>query len=106
MSRTYRRNKEKAPDWVTRNWDFSFTGFHWLVIPLEGKEAKKSISKWHSDAGYHGDYGDCPKWFNKLYHIIPERREAKRLQHKVLKLEDYEDAPEFPLCHGRTEYFW
>ena len=105
MSRTYRRKKDNAPDWVIRDWTFA-KGRYWLWVPLVGKAAKKERAKWHSDAGYHGDYGECPKWFNKLYHIIPERREAKRVQHKILRLLDYEDAPEFPLCHGRTEYYW
>ena len=106
MSRTYRRRKDKAPDWVHRDWD----NWNWgeVVHPpdLIGDALKKEVSKWHSDAGYHSDYGDCPKWFNKLFHIIPERRAAKRLQNKVLRLADYEDAPEFPLCHGKTEYYW
>ena len=105
MSRTYRRRMDKAPDWVALDWEARISIYpYWSKHT--GKDLKREVSKWHSDAGYHGDYGDCPKWFNKLYHIIPERREAKRLQHKVLSLVDYDDAPEFPLCHGRTEYYW
>ena len=105
MSRTYRRKTDKAPDWVMRDWSFC-TGRYWTWVPLQGKEAKKEVTKWHSDAGYHGDYGDMPRWFNKLYHIRPARAEARRLQHKVLSLLDYEDSPEFPLWPGKTEYYW
>jgi hypothetical protein len=109
MSRTYRRSKDKAPNWVTKNWEWnnSITGIFWIAPPLTGKAAKKEVSKWHSDAGWHNeDYNGFPKWFNKLHHIIPERREAKRVQRKVLELIDYEDSPEFPLCRGKTEYYW
>ena len=107
MSRTYRRRKEKAPEWVTRDWEVVREPvWHCVPFQITGKEAKKEVSKWHSDTGYHGDYGDCPRWFNKLYHIIPARREAKRLQRQVIKLIDYEDSPEFPLWPGRTEYYW
>jgi hypothetical protein len=106
MSRTYRRNKEKAPEWVTRDWDNWSWGEAIHPPDLTGKAAQREVSKWHSDSGWHGNYSECPKWFNKLYHIIPERREAKRLQRKVLRLDDYEDSPEFPLVHERTEYYW
>ena len=107
MSRTYRRRHDPAPDWVTRDWKVVREPV-WHMVPFQitGKEAKKEISKWHSDTGYHCDYGDCPRWFNKLYHIIPARREAKRLQKQITRLMDYEDSPEFPLWPGKTEYFW
>lgn len=107
MSRTKRRRTDKTPDWVTRDWEVvNEPGCYMRSFQITGKEAKKEISKWHSDTGYHSDYGDCPRWFNKLYHIIPARREAKRLQRQVIRLIDYEDSPEFPLWPGRTEYYW
>ena len=107
MSRTKRRRTEKTPDWVTRDWEVvNEPGCYMRSFQITGKEAKKEISKWHSDTGYHSDYGDCPRWFNKLYHIIPARREAKRLQRQVIRLIDYEDSPEFPLWPGKTEYYW
>jgi len=107
MSRTKRRRTDKTPDWVTRDWEVvNEPGCYMRSFQITGKEAKKEISKWHSDTGYHSDYGDCPRWFNKLYHIIPARREAKRLQRQVIRLIDYEDSPEFPLWPGKTEYYW
>ena len=107
MSRTKRRKTDRAPEWVTRDWEVvNEPGCYMRSFQITGKEAKKEISKWHSDTGYHSDYGDCPRWFNKLYHIIPARREAKRLQRQVIRLIDYEDSPEFPLWPGRTEYYW
>ena len=107
MSKTKRRKKDKAPTWVTqecervdpRSW-----GYVW--VELEGKERKKEVSKWHSDAGYHGDYGDSPGWFVHEYMEVPFRVKSRQALRQVLRLVDYEDADVPTIFKKPQEYYW
>ena len=104
MSRTYRRKKDKAPDWVTRDW--SYKDFVLVKRPLTSKELKREVSKWHSDAGYHGDYGDSPSWFVHEFMEVPFRAKSKMQLKEVLRLVDYEDADVTTIFKKPQEYYW
>ena len=106
MSRTYRRKKDKAPWWVTQECvEFNTCyGFRWK--DLTGDRLKKEVSKWHSDAGYHGDYGDSPGWFVHEYMEVPFRAKSKMQLKEVLRLVDYEDADVTTIFKKPQEYYW
>lgn len=89
MSRTYRRRKDKAPDWVTKECIYFDNCYGFRYKDLKGKKLKAEIAKWHSDGGWHGNYNSCPGWWHHDFHEVPFRRESRDALKKVT-LDNYE----------------
>lgn len=107
MSRTYRRRKDKAPEWVTHYyiWEYS-QGYAFKRIPYKGKALKKEVAKWHSDAGWHGNYSACPGWWIHEFMEKPFRTKSRKALKEILHLEDYDEA-DVPIVYKKPYiYYW
>ena len=103
MSRTYRRRKDKAPSWVTLDyiWDQGFI----IRVPFKGKAARKEVSKWHSDSGWHGDYGSTPGWWIHEMHEVPFRARGRNALKKIT-LDNCEEADITSIFKKPHIYYW
>jgi len=108
MSRTYRRRHDKAPFWVVHDyeWHYGFRNSVCVQVPYTGKDLKREIAKWHSDSGWHGDFGNCPGWWIHDFHEVPMRAKTRNILKKVKRLVDYEDVEEFPIARKPHIYYW
>ena len=107
MSRTYRRKKDRKG----RNCEAGFwqeevfcTEESWWVYLKYNGSIKKARAKYHADN--HSGYYSPPSWFFKEYCTKPERQATRTALKQVMKLEDYEDYPLFPLDKKPKEYYW
>ena len=107
MSRTYRRKKDKAPEWVTHDYSWSRSSYTLEKIPYKGKTLKKEVSKWHSDSGWHDDsYANSPNWWVHEFMEVPFRAKTKKAVKGILKLLDYEEA-DVPTVYKKPYiYYW
>ena len=105
MSRTKRRRKDKAPDWVYR--DYTFNNYYWSWVTITDKDKiKKELARWHSDAGWHGDYGETPGHWIHDFHEVPFRARTRNKLKKILTLDDYEEA-DVNLTYKKPHiYYW
>jgi len=88
MSRTYRRKSDNGNCqlcWSTTTWDYDEDGVL-RRIPLEGKELKKALAKYHSDY----DYNSSPSFSWRQQNWAEFRAEAKREIGRYLKNEEHE----------------
>ena len=109
MSRTYRRRKDKAPDWVTHEYNWSWHSYSGTLekVPYTGKKLKREVSKWHSDSGWHDDsYANCPGWWIHEFMEKPFRTRTKRALKNVLELIDYEEADVHCVFKKPYIYYW
>lgn len=102
MSRTVRRKNAGPQDykWLFSDWHLRYS------YPGVGKEKAKTKTKanYHSD-GYRG-MSSTPGWWVNEFMTRPQRAKTRALTHKVMALDDLEDAPEFPLAKKPHIYYW
>lgn len=104
MSRTYRRRKGPVPSWVTAEW-IKLTGYYYYPVQItDKKRIAYETAKYHSDACY--TMQSTPSYWIHDYHTVPRRRKTRDLSKKILRLDNYEDAPEFPLDKKPYIYYW
>ncbi len=54
----------------------------------------------------HNLYNSCPRWWNKLYHIKPLRRNNHYLCYQLKHNPAVADGIAYPLPHKPHEYYW
>lgn len=107
MSRTYRRRKDKVPEWVISDYKVTPDGALVRYIITDKKKVRKEISKWRSDAGWHDEgYGNSPSWWIHEMMEVPLRARLRNKLKQILKLYDYEDADIDPHFKKPYDYYW
>lgn len=64
---------------------------------------KKRCDKYYSQT-FFSQYNSCPKWWNKLKHIKPNRRAWKRYVHTVIRY-DMADGLAYPSYKKHVYYY-
>lgn len=108
MSRTYRRKHDKVPDWVNMNYEYG-PGYLFIRIPeTNKKKIKENNARWHSDAGWHGNYSSCPGWWHHDFHEVPMRAKTRNILKDIKNLKNWEDSEDFlfPLYRKPYIYYW
>lgn len=106
MSRTIRR-KGKAPYWYTSKCvRIHPKSFNYKWVPLEGKELKKSINKYHGDTGKgYGWNGNAPADFRRMM----SREFRSKCKHEMRRINsqgDYEEYSFDPFEKNAGWYYW
>jgi hypothetical protein len=82
MSRTFRKKDGYVPRWVVRTYDVQSFSY----VPLEGKELKKSLHRYHGDHDHHRS----PAHWWRQHHHQKFRAEAKQEIFKYLTSSEHE----------------
>lgn len=96
--------KENEPDGITaRHAGFS-TGRQLQTM---------SRTRHHGDKAKQRQFGDNWQWLRstpsewvRIMMTKPQRAETRRLLHAVQKMDDLDDAPQFPLAKKPHVYYW
>ena len=112
MSRTYRKyhNRDSRKEWEGRRKNLlEITYWGYIVDWYEEKwysSYEMHIKNASRDGQARGWNMTTPSWYNRDYHTKPRRAKTRKAIQQVLKLADYEDAPEFPLDKKPHIYYW
>ncbi len=99
MSRTIRRKGVVLPEDVVSDWGFGH------IIPLTGKELKKSIALYRSDNYYCGCCtGNVPKWYRQILRY--NQRSHDRLVLDQINKGNYDDYSFVPWKSDAGYDYW
>ena len=100
MSRTYRKisEYEYSTEVAYKASQYTYFEFYENEVPWNVYYARAR--------GEMGWNMATPSWWTNEMLTRPQRRKTRVLENTVLLLEDYEDAPEFPLAKKPEKWYW